>query len=66
MITEEKIYQFAHKVGIKIDAFGCPVVDKKQMLVDLVREVEKEISVLELQRQVGLVETKRLPKRKAK
>jgi hypothetical protein len=47
MIEEAKIFQLAYRVGIRIDAFDCPVVDKKQMLVDLVREVEKEITVLQ-------------------
>ncbi len=42
MITEDRVADLAIRAGIRIDAFGAPVVDKFDMLVDLARKVEEE------------------------
>lgn len=42
MISEERVSWLSQQVGIKIDAFGSPVVDRFGMLVDLCRKVEEE------------------------
>jgi len=42
MISEERVSWLAQNCGIKIDAFGSPVVDRFSMLVDLCRKVEEE------------------------
>lgn len=42
MVSDERVVWLAEKSGIRIDAFGGPVVDKFSMLTDLCRRVEKE------------------------
>lgn len=42
MISEDRVADLAIRAGIRIDAFGAPVVDKFDMLVDLARKVEEE------------------------
>jgi hypothetical protein len=41
MISEETVLHMVQRHGIKIDAFGSPVVDKFSMLVEFGRAVEK-------------------------
>ena len=42
MITKDRVADLAQRCGIQIDAFGSPIVDKFDMLVDLCRRVEDE------------------------
>jgi hypothetical protein len=42
MISVERISWLAQKSGIKIDAFGSPVVDRFEYLVNFVRLIEGE------------------------